>query len=61
MKLLQTLFGPRRSPCSDGSLERVRRESRVEFKTPMGGFTLELYPDKAPRRRELLQYAQQCF
>src|SRR5258708_9939075 len=35
---------------------------RVEFKTTMGGFTLELYPDKAPKTVEnFLQYANSGF
>jgi cyclophilin family peptidyl-prolyl cis-trans isomerase len=35
---------------------------RVEFKTNMGGFTLELYPDKAPKTvANFLQYAQSGF
>jgi peptidyl-prolyl cis-trans isomerase A (cyclophilin A) len=35
---------------------------RVEVKTTMGGFTLELYPDKAPKTVEnFLQYASSGF
>ena len=35
---------------------------RVEFKTSMGGFALELYPDKAPKTvANFLQYAQSGF
>ena len=35
---------------------------RVEFKTNMGSFTLELYPDKAPKTVEnFLQYANSGF
>ena len=35
---------------------------RVEFKTSMGSFTLELYPDKAPKTVEnLIQYANSGF
>ncbi len=35
---------------------------RVEFKTSMGSFTLELYPDKAPKTvANFLQYAQSGF
>ncbi len=35
---------------------------RVEFKTSMGGFTLELYPDKAPKTvANFLQYAKSGF
>jgi len=35
---------------------------RVEFKTSMGSFTLELYPDKAPKTVEnFIQYANSGF
>jgi cyclophilin family peptidyl-prolyl cis-trans isomerase len=35
---------------------------RVEFRTNMGSFTLELYPDKAPKTvANFLQYAQSGF
>jgi len=35
---------------------------RVEFKTGMGGFTLELYPDKAPKTvANFLQYSKNGF
>src|SRR5260221_14737254 len=35
---------------------------RVEFKTNMGSFALELYPDKAPKTvANFLQYAQSGF
>ena len=35
---------------------------RVEFKTTMGGFTLELYPDKTPKTVEnFLQYVKAGF
>src|SRR4029077_8977463 len=35
---------------------------RVEFKTTMGAFTLELYPDKAPKTvANFLQYANSGF
>ena len=35
---------------------------RVDFKTNMGSFTLELYPDKAPKTvANFLQYAQSGF
>jgi hypothetical protein len=35
---------------------------RVEFKTSMGSFALELYPDKAPNTvANFLQYAQSGF
>jgi len=35
---------------------------RVEFKTSMGAFTLELYPDKAPKTvANFLQYAKSGF
>ena len=35
---------------------------RVEFKTSMGSFTLELYPDKAPKTvANFLQYARSGF
>src|SRR5258706_13472333 len=35
---------------------------RVEFKTNMGSFSLELYPDKAPKTvANFLQYAQSGF
>src|SRR5258706_11518257 len=35
---------------------------RVEFKTTMGRFTLELYPDKAPKTVEnFLQYVNSGF
>jgi cyclophilin family peptidyl-prolyl cis-trans isomerase len=38
------------------------QDPRVEFKTNMGTFTLELYPDKAPKTvANFLQYAQSGF
>jgi peptidyl-prolyl cis-trans isomerase A (cyclophilin A) len=46
-----------------GAFSCARAENpRVEFKTNMGSFTLELYPDKAPKTVEnFLQYVNSGF
>jgi len=45
-----------------GASSAFAESPRVEFKTTMGGFTLELYPDKAPKTVEnFLQYANSGF
>jgi len=45
-----------------GASSAFAENPRVEFKTTMGSFTLELYPDKAPRTVEnFLQYANSGF
>ena len=45
-----------------GSQAALAQNPRVEFKTSMGGFTLELYPDKAPKTVEnFIQYANAGF
>jgi peptidyl-prolyl cis-trans isomerase A (cyclophilin A) len=45
-----------------GSSFALAQNPRVEFKTTMGSFTLELYPDKAPKTVEnFLQYASSGF
>jgi cyclophilin family peptidyl-prolyl cis-trans isomerase len=45
-----------------GPATALAENPRVEFKTTMGGFTLELYPDKAPKTVEnFLQYANGGF
>lgn len=45
-----------------GSQAALAQNPRVEFKTGMGSFTLELYPDKAPKTvANFLQYANAGF
>jgi cyclophilin family peptidyl-prolyl cis-trans isomerase len=45
-----------------GSSAAFAENPRVEFKTTMGSFVLELYPDKAPKTVEnFLQYANSGF
>jgi cyclophilin family peptidyl-prolyl cis-trans isomerase len=45
-----------------GALSALAETPRVEFKTTMGSFTLELYPDKAPKTVEnFIQYANGGF
>jgi cyclophilin family peptidyl-prolyl cis-trans isomerase len=45
-----------------GSQAVLAQNPRVEFKTSMGDFTLELYPDKAPKTvANFLQYANAGF
>ena len=45
-----------------GPASAFAENPRVEFKTTMGSFTLELYPDKAPKTVEnFLQYAKSGF
>ena len=45
-----------------GSSCALAQNPRVEFKTTMGSFVLELYPDKAPKTVEnFLQYANSGF
>jgi peptidyl-prolyl cis-trans isomerase A (cyclophilin A) len=45
-----------------GSQAALAQNPRVEFKTSMGSFTLELYPDKAPKTvANFLQYANAGF
>lgn len=45
-----------------GSSCALAQNPRVEFKTSAGSFTLELYPDKAPKTVEnFLQYASSGF
>ena len=45
-----------------GASSAFAESPRVEFKTTMGSFTLELYPDKAPKTVEnFLQYANSGF
>jgi peptidyl-prolyl cis-trans isomerase A (cyclophilin A) len=45
-----------------GSSIAFAQNPRVEFKTTMGSFALELYPDKAPKTVEnFLQYANSGF
>ena len=45
-----------------GATSAFAENPRVEFKTTMGSFTLELYPDKAPKTVEnFLQYANSGF
>ena len=44
------------------ALGACAQSSRVEIKTSMGSFTLELYPDKAPKTvANFLQYARSGF
>ena len=45
-----------------GASSALAENPRVEFKTTMGSFTLELYPDNAPKTVEnFLQYANSGF
>jgi len=45
-----------------GASNALAEDPRVEFKTSMGSFTLELYPDKAPKTvANFLQYANSGF
>jgi peptidyl-prolyl cis-trans isomerase A (cyclophilin A) len=45
-----------------GASSAYAQNPRAEFKTTMGSFTLELYPDKAPKTVEnFLQYASSGF
>jgi cyclophilin family peptidyl-prolyl cis-trans isomerase len=45
-----------------GASSALAENPRVEFKTTAGSFTLELYPDKAPKTVEnFLQYANSGF
>ena len=45
-----------------GASNALAENPRVEFKTTVGSFTLELYPDKAPKTVEnFLQYASSGF
>ncbi len=45
-----------------GSQAALAQNPRVEFKTSMGSFTLELYPDKAPKTVEnFMQYVNSGF
>jgi peptidyl-prolyl cis-trans isomerase A (cyclophilin A) len=45
-----------------GSSSALAENPRVEFKTTMGSFTLELYPDKAPKTvANFLEYANSGF
>ena len=45
-----------------GATSAFAENPRVEFKTTMGAFTLELYPDKAPKTvANFLQYASSGF
>jgi len=45
-----------------GATSAFAENPRVEFKTTMGAFTLELYPDKAPKTvANFLQYANSGF
>jgi cyclophilin family peptidyl-prolyl cis-trans isomerase len=45
-----------------GASSALAENPRVEFKTTMGSFTLELYPDKAPKTVEnFIQYANSGF
>src|SRR6266850_5852923 len=45
-----------------GTSSALAENPRVEFKTTVGSFTLELYPDKAPKTVEnFLQYASSGF
>jgi cyclophilin family peptidyl-prolyl cis-trans isomerase len=45
-----------------GASSALAENPRVEFKTTMGGFTLELYPDKAPKTVEnFMQYVNSGF
>ena len=45
-----------------GASSALAENPRVEFKTTVGRFTLELYPDKAPKTVEnFLQYANSGF
>lgn len=45
-----------------GALSALAEAPRVEFKTTMGSFTLELYPDRAPKTVEnFIQYANSGF
>ena len=45
-----------------GAPSAFAENPRVEFKTTMGAFTLELYPDKAPKTvANFLQYANSGF
>lgn len=45
-----------------GAQAALAQNPRVEFKTSMGSFTLELYPDKAPKTVEnFIQYANAGF
>jgi peptidyl-prolyl cis-trans isomerase A (cyclophilin A) len=45
-----------------GSQAALAQNPRVEFKTSMGNFTLELYPDKTPKTVEnFMQYANSGF
>jgi len=45
-----------------GASSALAENPRVEFKTTVGSFTLELYPDKAPKTVEnFLQYASSGF
>jgi peptidyl-prolyl cis-trans isomerase A (cyclophilin A) len=45
-----------------GATSAFAENPRVEFKTTMGAFTMELYPDKAPKTvANFLQYANSGF
>src|SRR5262245_64572927 len=45
-----------------GAPNALADDPRVEFKTTMGSFTLELYPDKAPKTvANFLQYVNSGF
>jgi cyclophilin family peptidyl-prolyl cis-trans isomerase len=45
-----------------GTASAFAQNPQVEFKTSMGSFTLELYPDKAPKTVEnFIQYANSGF
>ena len=45
-----------------GASSALAENPRVEFKTTMGGFTLELYPDKAPKTvANFLEYVNSGF
>ena len=45
-----------------GAPNALAEDPRVEFKTTMGSFTLELYPDKAPKTvANFLQYVNSGF
>ena len=45
-----------------GASNALAEDPRVEFKTTMGSFTLELYPEKAPKTvANFLQYANSGF
>lgn len=45
-----------------GASSALAENPRVEFKTTMGSFTLELYPDKAPKTVEnFMQYVDSGF